>query len=349
MVRMFGKVPLSLKVLTQAEARQSVRNEVDDVYKAIVEDLDIAVANLPQNYAGKNIGRATRGAANALLGKVYITQNKFQQALAPLQNVVESGVYSLLPVYADIFNPTNANNKESVFEIQYEGGTLDEGSVWGFKAHPRTLANVMGISTADATIPTVDIINVFESDSVGEKTSPRYIETIGTMYYTNTAGASVGVKHVKKHYMDHPIQNQSDDNWPLIRYADVLLMYAEALNETEGAPSSRAIELVNQVRRRAFGLPVSGTDKTKDLPVEKTTSPAAFREAIYLERRLELAFEGHRWFDLVRTGSFVTVMNNHFNTYFNSNFKAEPYQQVFPVPQRELDINPLLKPNNDGY
>lgn len=349
LVRMFGKVPLVLKVITQAEARQSLRNEIEDIYNAVISDLNIAIDYLPQSYTGANIGRATKWAAAALLGRIYITRNQFQEALVPLRNVVESNAYSLLPAFADIFNPANANNKESIFEIQYEGGTLDEGSVWGFKAHPRTLANVMGISTADATIPTVDIINTFESDSVGEKTSPRYLGTIGTMSYTNTSGASVAVKHVKKHYMEHAVQNQSDDNWPLIRYADVLLMYAEALNETEGTPPATAIELVNQVRRRAFGLSVSGADKTKDLPAEKTGTKEVFREAVLLERRLELAFEGHRWFDLVRTGRFVTVMNNHFKTYFNNSYKAEPYQQLFPVPQRELDINPLLKPNNDGY
>lgn len=349
LVRMFGKVPLVLQVITQSEARQSVRDEVDNVYKAIVEDLDLAADYLPQNYTGKNIGRATKWAALALLGKVYITGNRFQEALTPLHSVLESGAYSLLPSFADVFKPANANHKESIFEIQYEGGTLDEGSVWGFKAHPRTLANVMGISTADATVPTQDIINTFESDSVGEKTSPRYLETIGTMSYTNTAGAPVAVKHVKKHYMEHSIQNQSDDNWPLIRYADVLLMYAEALNETEGVPPAASVELVNQVRRRAFGLSILGSDKTKDLPLQKTITKEAFREAIFLERRLEFAFEGHRWFDLVRTGRFVTVMNNHVKTYFNNSYKIEFYQQLFPVPQRELDINPLLKPNNDGY
>src|SRR5690606_16800329 len=140
--------------------------------------------------------------------------------------------------------------------------------------------------------------------------------------------------------------NQSDDNWPLIRYADVLLMYAEALNEVSAAPPHEAIEYVNQIRRRAFGLPIMGASE-HDLTVAKTSDTGAFREAIQLERRLELAFEGHRWFDLLRTDTYEAVMNNYFGD--DSPYHVEAYHKLYPVPQREIDINPLLKPNNEGY
>ena len=146
--------------------------------------------------------------------------------------------------------------------------------------------------------------------------------------------------------MDHTMQNQSDDNWPLLRYADVLLMYAEALNETSGTPPQEAIELVNQIRRRAFGLPQNAIS-ARDLWPSMTADTESFRNAIYLERRLELAFEGHRWFDLIRTGTYQTVMNSHFGS--SSPYKVESYHRLFPVPQQEIDINPLLKPNNEGY
>ena len=349
LVRIYGKVPIVVTIIDQHEARKLTRNEEEDVYKLIVDDLEAAAALLPPSYTGNNIGRATRWAALSLLGKVYVTRSEFNEALAPLKEVVEQGPYSLLPNFADIFLPSNANHKESVFEIQYEGGTLEMGSSWGFAAHPRVLANAMGISTADATVPTSDIIQTFESASkANESTSPRYLATIGTMQYTSN-GNTLSAKHVKKHYMEHTVQNQSDDNWPLIRFADVMLMYAEALNETEATPSTTAIELVNKIRRRAFGFAIEGGNNTTDLTSDKTTSQSAFRDAIMLERRLELAFEGHRWFDLIRTGKYVEVMNNHFNTYFNSLYKVETYHRLFPVPQREIDINPLLKPNNEGY
>lgn len=349
LVRIFGKVPVVVNVINQEEARKLTRNDEEEVYKLIIKDLEVASALLPLAYTGNSIGRATRWAALSLLGKVYITRKQFDKAIDPLKEVIENGPYNLLPNFADIFLPGNANHRESIFEIQYEGGTLEMGSSWGFAAHPRVLANTMGISTADATIPTSDIIQAYESSAqADESTSPRYLATIGTMQYTNN-GTVLSAKHVKKHYMEHTIQNQSDDNWPLIRFADVMLMYAEALNETETIPPAQAIELVNKIRRRAFGFPIDGSNHTRDLPSTKTNDPDSFREAIMFERRLELAFEGHRWFDLVRTGKYIDVMNNHFNTYFNGNYKTENYHRLFPVPQREIDINPLLKPNNEGY
>jgi hypothetical protein len=348
LVRMFGKVPLVLKVINQEEARKLIRSDEQAVYQLIIDDLIASSTLLPNVYSGNNIGRATRWAALSLLGKVYLTRRQFTEALVPLQEVVERGPYALLPNFADIFEPGNANHRESVFEIQYEGGTLGMGSRWSSAAHPRQLANALGISTADETLPTNDIVQAFEAVS-GELTSPRYLATIGTLQYQNAGGATLSAKHVKKHFMENTIQNQSDDNWPLIRFADVMMMYAETLNETSATPPAQAVALVNQIRRRAFGLSVGGGDASKDLDASATATQQAFRDAIYLERRLELAFEGHRWYDLVRTERYVTVMNNHFIADFNGSFKVESYHRLFPVPQREIDINPLLRPNNEGY
>jgi len=344
LVRMFGKVPLDTLVLTQEQARKSIRNEVEDIYEVIVHDLEMASTQLPGVYTGNGIGRATKWAALTLLGKVYLTKHEFDKAVDPLKTVVEDGPYTLLPNYADIFDPKNANHAESIFEIQYEGGTLGEGSRWSFISHPNALQEVMGISAGNRLVPTGSIINLFTAE--GEGTSPRYQATIGTMQYQNASGATLSARHVKKHYMDHTMQNQSDDNWPLLRYADVLLMYAEALNEISGTPPVEAIEYVNQIRRRAFGEPINVVG-SHELTPAKIADTDSFREAIYLERRLELAFEGHRWFDLVRMNTYVEVMNDYFGS--NSPYKVEPYHRLFPVPQREIDINPLLKPNNEGY
>src|SRR5690606_31829293 len=132
LVRMFGKVPLDTLVLTQEQARKSIRNEVEDIYEVIVHDLEMASVQLPGAYTGNGIGRATKWAALTLLGKVYLTKHEFDKAVDPLKTVVEDGPYSLLPNYADIFDPKNANHAESIFEIQYEGGTLGEGSRWSF-------------------------------------------------------------------------------------------------------------------------------------------------------------------------------------------------------------------------
>jgi hypothetical protein len=346
LTRMFGKVPLDTMVLSQAQARQSVRNEVTDVYKVIINDLKMASSQLPEAYTGNAIGRATKWAALSLLGKVYLTNYQFSEALEPLQIVIDSGQFILLPDFAEIFEPNNANHAESIFEIQYEGGTLGEGSRWSFTSHPRILSEAMKISAGNSLIPTSDIVDAFGENDEEQVPSSRYSATIGTMSYKGASGNTLNAKHIKKHYMDHTMQNQSDDNWPLLRYADVLLMYAEALNETSGTPPQEAIELVNQIRRRAFGLPQNAIS-ARDLWPSMTADTESFRNAIYLERRLELAFEGHRWFDLIRTGTYQTVMNSHFGS--SSPYKVESYHRLFPVPQQEIDINPLLKPNNEGY
>lgn len=346
LTRMFGKVPLDTVVLTQAQARKSVRNEVADIYEVIIHDLKMASEQLPEAYTGNGIGRATKWAALSLLGKVYLTNRQFSEAIEPLHMVISSEQYTLLPDFADIFEPNNANHAESIFEIQYEGGTLGEGSRWSFTSHPNVLQDVMGISAGNSLIPTSHIYNAFNDNDEVQNPSPRYSATIGTMNYPGASGNILSARHVKKHYMDHTMQNQSDDNWPLIRYADVLLMYAEALNEISATPPAEAIEYVNQIRRRAFGLPIYGVSE-RDLPISQTEDQYTFREAIQHERRLELAFEGHRWFDLVRTDTYQAVMNSHFGS--SSPYKVEAYHKLFPVPQQEIDINPLLKPNNEGY
>ena len=185
------------------------------------------------------------------------------------------------------------------------------------------------------TIPTTDIIEKFDTSSA------RYEATIGKL--PNESGKMLS--HVKKHYMELSIQNHSDDNWPLLRYADVLLMYAEALNELNATPTEEAIDCINQIRRRAFAV----TDTSHDLTPAELIDQQTFREVIAMERRLELCFEGHRWFDLVRTGEYMRVMNAHFERFNAGAYIVENYNDLFPIPQREIDVNPNLLPNNPGY
>lgn len=336
LVRLWGDVPLIVTSTKLEDLFKVTRTSASDVYEQIVSDLDFATKHLPVTYDAADVGRATKGAAFALLGKVYLTQNNFEDAVSILDSVMSLNVYNLLPVFSDIFAPDNANHKESIFEIQYKGGQLGEGSRWGFRAHQRALATVFGISSADASRPTNSIKQAFN------KNSARYAESIGSVKVKKNT-----IDHIKKHYMEHTVQNQSDDNWPLIRYADVLLMYAEASNEING-PTPEAIELINKIRRRAFGLPINGNDDSRDLKPGQYNSKERFREIIWNERRLELAFEGHRWFDLVRTDQYVQVMNDHFNDEFNGLHEVKPYHKLIPIPQREIDINPLLE-QNPGY
>lgn len=338
LVRMFGDVPLVDSTITQQEARSAIRNKASEVYnQLIIPDLRKCFEELlPSSYTGSDIGRATKWAAATLLAKVYLTLGDFANAESLLNDVIESNQYSLLKDYAAIFDPNNANHAESIFEIQFEK-TMTGGSFWSCAAHARSLSKQFGVSTAGETLPTQSIINALDP------VSARYKATIGR-------GNNNGAYYVKKHYMELSIQNHSDDNWPLLRFADVLLMYAEASNELTAAPSERAIKYVNMVRRRAYGIdPLDETITNYNLTSSITGSQTNFREAVWNERRLELAFEGHRWYDLIRTDKYVEVMNQHFLDFYNGKYFVERYHKLFPIPQSEIDINPNLLPNNEGY
>jgi hypothetical protein len=334
---MFGDLPIVDHIQTTQEAREARRDPASKVYRLIKDDLGTAISNLPGSYTGSNIGRATKYASETLLAKVHLTLGEFSSVLPLLEDVIASKQYSLLPNYGDLFLPDNANNKEMIFEIMYEGGNLGEGSRWSFRAHPRSIAGAMGISATDAALPTKSIMEALGSNN------PRADASYGEMTYNGSTR-----NHLKKHYMEHAVQNSSDDNWPLLRYADVLLMYAEAHNETVDTPDEADVEYINMIRRRAFGLPASGSDKSKDLKTVEYLDKDTFRHTIWNERRVELAFEGHRWFDLVRTGQYVEVMTNHAKDEGKS-LTVHPWNNLYPVPQTQIDINPNLLPNNTGY
>lgn len=335
LVRLFGDVPYIDRPITVEESQQLSRTDKAKVYAdLIIPDLQAAKALLPAKYSGEDIGRITSGAAQTLLGSVYLTTYDYENCVNELGDLIAKKRYSLLPVYADIFNPDNANHAESIFEIQFEKGYTG-GSQWSCQAHSRELAETLGVSTAAVTVPTSDLISLFDTGSA------RYQATIGKL----PNASNKQVSHVKKHYMELSIQNHSDDNWPVLRYADVLLMYAEALNELNATPTQEAIDCINQIRRRAYAV----EDNSQDLTPAEVIDQQTFREVIAEERRFELCFEGHRWFDLVRTGKYVEVMNAHFERYNSGAYNVENYNNLFPVPQREIDVNPNLLPNNPGF
>ena len=336
LVMMFGDLPLVDRVITQEEARNMTRTSAETIYsKLIIPDLTNAINMLPAKYGEENIGHATKWAAASLLGKVYLTIHDYEGAEDILRQVIDAKAYSLLPNYADIFNPDNANHAESIFEIQFEKSRTG-GSFWSCAAHNQSLSAEFGVACASATMPTASIRNAMDPASA------RYAASIGR-------GKNNGPYYIKKHYMELSIQNHSDDNWPVLRYADVLLMYAEASNELTEAPSATAIEYVNKIRRRAYGLDIDTVSPEHDLTPADIVDKETFRHVVWDERRVELAFEGHRWFDLVRTGEYYNVMNEHFAEEFGGVYNVESYNNLFPIPQYEIDVNPNLAPNNPGY
>lgn len=334
LVQTFGDVPLILKpVATPDEGYSFERTPKAEVYAQIEKDLGDAENVLPVTYAAADIGRATKGAAKAYLGKVYLTQKKYAAAASKLKEVIDLGVYELLPSYADVFKVANKNNKESVFDIQYKSGGAGEGNAWPNSFAPQNSGNsVIAFGGDGNNQPTTDIINAYEAGDLRKDVS------VATSY-TNAAGQVIPDKFIRKYY-DVPVaKNDNGNNIPLIRYADVILMYAEALNEVGYQANADAFTYLNMVRTRA-GL---ARKTAADLPAQQ-----AFRLAIEQERRVELAFEGHRWFDLVRTGRAIPVLNSKKDQIRLVSDLTEN-NLVFPVPQSQIDINKDKIKQNPGY
>jgi hypothetical protein len=329
LVRMFGDVPLVLKEITDTNEGYTYRRApVAEVYAQIIQDLSEAELILPPTYAGSNVGRATSGAAKALLGKVYLTLHQYPEASAKLKEVVEmenTGIYGLLPTYADVFKIANKNSKESVFSVQYKKGNLGEGSGFANLYAPQVSGNAVIAFGGDGNNrPTVDMENAYEPGDLRKDISMAN-------GYTNEQGVRIDFYYVKK-YTDQPlIKYDSEDNWPVIRFADVILMYAEALNET--GKTSDALPFLNRIRMRA------------ELAEKGILTQAEMRLALEQERRVELAFEGHRWFDLVRTGRALEVLNGKAQA-LGITTKLTEKHLIFPVPQSQIDVNPTQMEQN---
>lgn len=332
MVRVFGDVPLVLKEITDPQEGYTFgRTPAAEVYSQIIKDLTDAEAVLPATYTGANVGRATRGAAKSLLGKVYITQKKYAEAAPKLKEVIDAGTYELLPSYADVFRASNKNHKESIFDVQYKKGNIGEGSGFANAYAPENSGNaVIQFGGGGNNRPTPDMVQAYEPGDTRKDVS------LATSY-VNANGARIDYNFVRK-YRDTPVVNgDSEDNWPVLRYADVLLMYAEALNEQ--GKTAEALPFLNQIRKRA-GIP----EKT----LADVGTQAAMRQALEQERRVELAFEGHRWFDLVRTGRALDVLKAKAQA-IGIKTDLKETNLVFPVPQSQIDINPSQIKQNPGY
>jgi hypothetical protein len=356
LVRFFGNVVLVTKTYaTPAEAFEQVRTtSVDQVYAQIEADLKEAVDGLPAkaDQAPALKGRATKGAALATLGEMYLTVKKYPDAVTTLQQILSMG-YDLMPNYADVFSPAMKNNIESVFEIQYQGDNdLGEWSNFMYVFAPRVSGNAIvgfaGQGLGGRNIPTNNMIAAYEAGDLRKDVS---LKTGFIQKRENLPDTLIKIPYVNKYNHPHTIAGRTNDNWPIYRYADVLLMLAEAINEATG-PSSEAEGYLNQVRTRAGLDPKTGLNKDD------------FRTAVLKERRVELAFENHRWFDLKRTMTpqeLAAFMNAHGaeekahptvdrgGVAFNQlDYVYEATEDIFPVPATEILVNDKLT-QNDGY
>lgn len=327
LVRFFGDVQLvTAEITSPYGANTLTRSPASQVYELIVSDLKAAEEKLPTTIPAAEAGRASRWAAKSLLGKVQLTLKQYDAAAVKLKEVIDSKAHELLPVYANVFAPTTSfvANKEVLFAVQFVSGQIGQGSDMWSNWAPFNAGTVLlgtgGGGGGGFNRPTADLAKAYETGDVRKDAS--LLTT-----YKNAQGRDVADAYVVKFRQQGALNADSDVDFPILRYADVLLMYAEALNEQGKAPE--ALPFLNQIRKRA-GL----ADKA-------ALSQADLRLALEQERRVELAFENHRWFDLLRTDRYLTVLGG-------KGLKVLAYQKVYPVPLREIDLNKTLT-QNSGY
>lgn len=333
LVRMFGGVPLVTVPVSSNLGNDEIypaKSSADAVFSQIKDDLQKASEALPQKYLiPADKGRATQGAALGLLAKVCLTTGDWENASMYAGEVIASNVYGLHSDFAANFKEANKNGKESVFEVQFYRNTVSENSQMVISGLP----SLPGVFSAGVEImlPTEDLLNSFEEGDYRKQAT----------FFDNYWGFTF-VPHIWKYWdqVAYKPQNtsQSGADFMVIRYSEILLIYAEALNEATGGPTTEAYEAINAVRARAR----NGNNAV--LPDLTSLSQADFRKAVLNERRHEFVNEGQRWFDLVRTGNLVEYVKR------SKGDKANPadFNTVFPIPQRELDINRNLK-QNQGY
>lgn len=328
LVRWFGSVPLVLKETTLLTPENlNVNNATEaQVYAQIEQDLKDAEA-LPAPTVTGRVGRATSGSAKSLLSKVYLTQKKWKEASEKSKEVIDSRWYDLFENFADVYNVATKNGKEHIFSAQFKGLSNWIGNSLGGTAAPATVPGIGG-DYADAWCKGGNLFNLFSEDD-----KRKYI-TFGVQFTSPTDNKVYKVDPHYIKYLDYTTLSspgQSSKNIPIIRYAEVLLIYAEALNELNGKPTTDAYDALDKVRKRA------------GIPLLKDTSPALtqaeFRELVFEERRKELVFEYQRWFDLSRRGADYYVAK--LKAAGKANAQAKHIR--FPIPQRELDLNPNLK------
>jgi hypothetical protein len=339
----FGGVPLLDKSLPIAEVRKVKRSTQDETFAFAAKDYAKAAELLPESWGGANQGRVTKYAAQGMLARLYMFQGKFAQAKPLLASVINSGKYAMEAKYRNAFDDGFDNGKERVWEVQFTGGLTGEGQWFATGLLPEgfkdpSVMPFTGYSTAMNVNP-----SLYESYEKGDLRRDL----------SNLKGVTVnGIKDtisvfVRKysHYTYVP-KTQQDwaNNLPILRYTDVKMMYAEALNEEAYAAGGDALAILNEVRKRA-GLPAK---TAADLPTQN-----AFRQALRKERRMEFAFEGTRWLDLIRWGIAMETMNKFLANPLQGEgrYKMEEHQKIFAIPFEEItryDDSSVL-PQNPGY
>ncbi|WP_316805582.1 RagB/SusD family nutrient uptake outer membrane protein [Pedobacter nototheniae] len=367
LVRLFGGMFVLTEPVIPSEAKQINRSSQADTYQLILADLLGAKSQLTRTAYGSipaaDLGRATAWAAEALLAKVYLTLGRKADALPILNDIITSSGYGLETTYARVFSINNEMNKEILFAVRYKSGLVGLGN---------PMANSFAPSgSGDAVVPgdgswyncpsQSDLVSAYKTPSASTMIDSR--KAINIASYGSTSTPFYNNKFISAELY----KNDAENDFPVLRYADILLMKAEATGFDGATGSSMAI--VNQIRQRAgAGTYSTGTFNTGFYlyPASGTgaiTDASSFQTAMLNERRLELAFENQRFFDLVRNGVLVATIKNHYvldYALFYTKYKrgtadvlganVTEQKALLPIPQREIDVNnEIIIPQNPGY
>jgi hypothetical protein len=371
LVRLYGGVFLIHEPITPEQAKTVNRSTVNDIYKLIEADLKNA-----KNYAStssysansSDLGHVNKWAAEALLAKVYLTLNRKAEASVLLQDVISNSGYSLQSTYANVFSVNNEMNSEILFAVRFKGGGLGMGNPLPNNFAPTNSGNAIINGDGDGyNAPALELIKSSSSYT-------NYIDPSLARYNVNissyTKGNAATSYFVNKYMSPTIVAYDAENDWPVLRYADVILMKAEA----DGNIAS-SLTYINQVRTRA-GLAV--------LTTSTVNSVATFEKALASERRWELAFENQRWFDIMRFTTTMSslslptdpfpglkiqgaeyVMKKHLNNMWSKLYSgftilpilqnqlisnANPDRFLLPIPQYEIDTNSFITiPQNPSY
>ena len=360
LVTHFGPVALHLQEVKSEDGAFLSRSPVGDVYAQIIADVTLAIPLLPVAETFPQTGVATQGAAKMLLAYAYMSKPQPEHALAEAQlRDITNMHYALLPEYGDVFKLANKNSSESIFEVQYKAGDTGQQSDFIWRFIPKTVnsefilgirASTIGFNSGGWNVPTQEMIDSYEagderlpaSVAVAEGTQDGDNFTIDAVKdvvgYTPTPGKTY--HYFLKKYLNPPYAREwnTDDNWPVYRYSGALLLLAECL--VAQGKNTEALPFINEVRDRA------GLDDLTSVTEDDVAD----------EMRHELAYENHRWTDLIRTGKAVEVMTAHgvylkslYGFLLPTSFNVTTDRLIYPIPFREIQTNTNLLPQNQGY
>jgi hypothetical protein len=347
LVNLYGGVPLITESLAITDSYNVTRADADAIYDQVVADFQDAAGLLPASYPEEQNGRATLWAARAYLGKTYLfrsgyplKKNEWGKAKAEFDAVMKSGMFDFFDSYDKIFDYASEGGKQTVFGIKFKSGASDNGNPFPSRNAPNNIENT---DLGQGGLPyggrpyclvlSADLINSIEPGDLRKEVAIR------SEWLSNT-GVIITNEPFCQKYQNGPVANLSDwdIDWIMLRYTDVMLMYAECLNEEGYVADGEAFEILNHVRTRA------GLDSKTSAEVPDQES---FRLWIEQERRIEFCFENLRWCDLVRTDRAYDVMREFLKAYgLEANMSRERY--LYPIPQRVINENNKII-QNPGY